>query len=111
MIQVRMGDKIVPVDPKKLKKRFDGVVLKYNLSGEQISNQITGNLFDLNGSDHWLPDFLINSGGRASAEAVAQQFSMEIADANVFLSWISIGLQFKEQVIDPNGKNAQSSNE
>ncbi|KNC77858.1 hypothetical protein SARC_09689, partial [Sphaeroforma arctica JP610] len=48
-----------------------------------------------------IADFLTTlDGGSVSAEGFAEQFGMNRAEAVIFLSWINVGIKFKEASMD-----------
>lgn len=67
------------------KKRFDEIIKKYNLSEEKKAQEIV--------------DYLIKT-QKIKVEEFATLFAMKNEDAQLFLSFINKGLEFKKKNID-----------
>jgi hypothetical protein len=91
----RHGLEMHDEDLVKLKADFDAVCKKHNFQNEAMSSK--------------LADFLTGSGSsKMEAGTVAEEFGMELQDANTFLMWIQIGTKFKSDVIDRNAQLAKA---
>ena len=71
------------------KKAFDDIIQKYDLAQDHLASEIA--------------DFLMvqQNGNVISAQDFATRFGMSDSEAVIFLSFISRGLQFKKDQIDP----------
>jgi hypothetical protein len=73
----------------KLKQEFDKIITKYNLSEPAKAEKISK---------------ILTSNKKIDSKEFAKTFEMEQSEAEVFISFIMKGIQYKEQNIDPHNK-------
>ena len=83
-IDVKVGDQIVKMDPTELQRNFKEVVRKYRLDEEDRAEKLT--TYIIEHEDITVSEF-------------AAEFKLDVADANSFLAWINIGVQFRKQAL------------
>lgn len=77
------------------KEKFLQIVKKYNLDDKQKAQDIA--------------NYLV-SGKTISVDDFANKFSINETDSKLFLNFISKGIKYKEEHIDPNSKNQIDKN-
>lgn len=71
-------------------REFRRIVAQYGLSKGEKADQLANLLTNTSENEHISP------------EAVAAQFDMPRHDASTLLSWVDVGLRFKEEALDAN---------
>ena len=79
------------------KQEFDRIRLKYNLDNPNNAERIANMLSSSSSSSS-------TTAAAVSASEFATTFGMQIPEAVIFLEWIMIGVKFKEDVLDKNGR-------
>jgi len=78
-----------------LKENFEAVVAKHGLNSNKNSDRIA--------------DFLTRSDREhTTAGDFATEFSIPVDDADKFLQWVNVGLDFKERFMDPHNEELQA---
>jgi hypothetical protein len=73
---------------EKHKALFDAIIHKYELKNDEKASEIAEFLTSIDGE---------HDEARVSAVDFANKFGMTESEARIFLSWISVGIKFKEE--------------
>mmetsp|Transcript_13800 Transcript_13800/g.37048 ORF Transcript_13800/g.37048 Transcript_13800/m.37048 type:complete len:105 (+) Transcript_13800:1017-1331(+) len=81
----RVSEEAAMASLERHKEAFDLIIQRYALSEDAKASEIA--------------DFLTQTAGetRVSAEQFAAKFGMSASEARIFLSWIHVGIKFKEE--------------